>query len=87
MFEDTMIEEPFEELAFRASNGIEVALLWKKEENEVSVAVNDASTGDAFEIPVGAHSALDVFHHPYAYAAFTGVDYVVRDLQRDAVAA
>jgi hypothetical protein len=34
------------------------------------VAVNDTKTGDAFELPVrDGDRALDVFRHPYAYAA------------------
>gem|GEM_PF-4427130 len=36
----------------------------------VSVAVHDTKTGEAFELPVPDGSrALDVFHHPYVYAA------------------
>ncbi|MBV8998177.1 MAG: hypothetical protein JO304_03895 [Solirubrobacterales bacterium] len=30
---------------------------------------NDTKTGDAFELPIrDGERALDVFHHPYAYA-------------------
>jgi hypothetical protein len=37
----------------------------------VSVAVNDTKTGEAFELPVlEGEPALEVFHHPYAYAAW-----------------
>jgi len=28
--------------------------------------------GDSFELIVDAHEALEVFNHPYAYAAFRG---------------
>lgn len=36
----------------------------------MTVAVTDTKTGDAFELPVReGERALDVFHHPYAYAA------------------
>jgi len=36
----------------------------------VTVAVTDTKTGEAFELPVrDGESALEVFHHPYAYAA------------------
>lgn len=34
------------------------------------VSVDDTKTGNAFELPVPyARRALDIFHHPYAYAA------------------
>jgi hypothetical protein len=58
------------ELDSRSSDGISVRLLWYPSQQRVSVAVTDTKTGDEFELPVrdGAH-ALDVFQHPYAYAA------------------
>jgi hypothetical protein len=56
------------ELDRRISDGIEVVLLWNSRTNEVSVAVEDGRTGDAFEIDVQAKDALVAFHHPYAYA-------------------
>ena len=57
------------ELDSRTSDGIHVRLLWNPDEG-VSVAVNDTKTGEAFELPVrNDQRALDVFHHPYAYAA------------------
>jgi hypothetical protein len=60
------------ELDHRASDGIYVQLLWHPVDGHVSVAVSDTKTGDAFELAVpNAHRALDVFHHPYAYAAET----------------
>jgi hypothetical protein len=52
------------------SDGIRVQLLWYPVDNHVSVAVNDAKNGEAFELEVrDGHRALDVYHHPYAYAA------------------
>jgi hypothetical protein len=37
----------------------------------VSVALHDGKTGEGFEVEVGpGERALDVFHHPFAYAAF-----------------
>ena len=77
MFEDADMQEPFEELAYRANDGIEVALLWQREDNRLVVAVCDAATGDSFEIDVASHEALDAFEHPYAYAAFSGIEYTV----------
>jgi hypothetical protein len=60
------------ELDSRTSDGIHVQLLWYPLDGHVSVAVNDTKTGAAFELEVsrGQHP-IDVFHHPYAYAATT----------------
>ena len=58
------------ELDVRASDGIEVRLLWCQDDGHVTVAVTDTKTGEAFEVPVReGERALEVFHHPYAYAA------------------
>jgi hypothetical protein len=58
------------ELDSRISDGIHVRLLWSPGDGQVSVAVNDSRTGDAFELPVpDGIRALDVFRHPYGYAA------------------
>jgi hypothetical protein len=58
------------ELDSRTSDGIEVRLLWNEHDGRVLVAVNDAKTGDAFAVEVReGDQAMDVFHHPYAYAA------------------
>ena len=63
------------ELAFRESAGLRVALLWDRQSNVSAVSVSNAATGDAFELSVDDRDALEVFHHPYAYAAQRGVDY------------
>ena len=60
------------ELDRRQSDGIDVRLLWNQTDDLVVVAVFDAKTGGAFELQAAPHRALDVFHHPYAYAASTG---------------
>jgi hypothetical protein len=58
------------ELDHRASDGIDVRLLWNVREDRLLVAVTDGRTGDAFSVDVRDDDrALDVFHHPYAYAA------------------
>ena len=41
------------------------------------VLVHDGRLGSSFELEVDASSALDAFDHPYAYAAFRGVEYTV----------
>lgn len=61
------------ELDHRVNDGLDVHLLWTPEDGRVFVAVSDARTGDAFALEVADRSrALDVFHHPYAYAGGGG---------------
>ena len=68
-FTDSITTEP-RELDSRTSDGIQVQLLWHPRENRVSVAVSDTKTREAFELEVRhGQRALDVFRHPYAYAA------------------
>lgn len=58
------------ELDSRCSDGIEVRLLWREPDGQILVAVHDRKTGELFELLVrDGDRALDVFHHPYAYAA------------------
>lgn len=62
------------ELDSRCSDGIEVRLLWRERDGQVLVEVNDTKTGEVFELPVrDGDRALDVFRHPYAYAARRGL--------------
>jgi hypothetical protein len=58
------------ELHSRTNDGVDVRLLWCQDSGRVFVAVNDHKSGDAFsvEVPAGER-ALNVFDHPYAYAA------------------
>ncbi len=65
---------PCRELDSRASGGIHVRLLWHPRDGHVSVAVDDITTGESFVLPVrDGERALDVFCHPYAYAASRGL--------------
>ncbi len=58
------------ELDHRSTDGLEVTLQWHAGTNDVSVAVLDTKSGEEFELVVGdGEDALDVFDHPYAYAA------------------
>jgi len=58
------------ELDSRISDGIEVRLLWHPVDDRTSVAVHDTTTGEMFELKVAdGQRAIDVFRHPYAYAA------------------
>jgi hypothetical protein len=72
-------------LAKRENAGIQVTLLWAKDTNAPAVLVRDNGTEDQFELSVepGAN-ALDVFEHPYAYAAWRGVDCRLVDPRRAA---
>lgn len=60
------------ELDYRRTNGIDVTLVWDPTNDQLFVTVED-DAGDSFELAVDPHEALDVFRHPYAYAAFRGV--------------
>lgn len=64
------------ELHSRQNDGILVRLLWCEDNGRVFVAVNDHKTGEAFsvEVPSGER-ALQVFQHPYSYAAWPGAMY------------
>lgn len=72
-------------LAGRKNAGIQVTLLWAEDTNAVAVLVRDTGTDDQFELSVepGAN-ALDIFEHPYAYAAWRGVDYRLGELRHAA---
>jgi hypothetical protein len=59
----------FRELAHRRNDGLDVRLLWDPSTDSVCVSLRDSRTGAGFEVPVGpGQRALDVFHHPFAYA-------------------
>jgi hypothetical protein len=61
------------ELDQRTNDGIDVHLLWSPDDDRLFVAVSDSRTGDTFTLAVADRSrALDVFHHPYAYAGGSG---------------
>jgi hypothetical protein len=63
------------ELAHRITDGIEVSMLWHPGADRVSVCGVDAKSDESFEIDVRADERpLDVFHHPYAYAALRGTE-------------
>jgi hypothetical protein len=57
------------ELAHRESGGTRIALLWCREDATLVVSVVGVGADDSFELPAAESSALDVFYHPYAYAA------------------
>jgi hypothetical protein len=71
MYTQENSQPPLRELDRRESNGIIVTLLWNASAEQVSVAVEDVLSGDAFTFEVPGSEALAAFHHPYAYAPAT----------------
>jgi hypothetical protein len=69
--EDCVMEK---ELAQRETDGIAVSLLWDTVTDRLTVSVQDWRTGEAFDLTAQAHEAMDVFHHPFAYATRAGVE-------------
>jgi hypothetical protein len=68
---------PMRELQTRVNDGIHVSLLWCEGDGRVWVEVTDTKAGLAFSLPVrDDERPLDVFHHPYAYAASHSIDTV-----------
>jgi hypothetical protein len=61
------------ELAQRENDGVAVTLLWHRLTGRLTVTVDDRRTGEAFEVDAQPPHAMDVFHHPYAYAARRGL--------------
>lgn len=69
------------ELSSRSGDGVDVALLWQRCDNTAFVAVSDHRTGEKFVLDVQENdNALDMFHHPYAYAAHRRIEHL-HDLQ------
>ena len=57
------------ELDARASDGVEVRLLWHSSCDRLAVEVTDSRRDERFLLAVRADDALDAFNHPFAYAA------------------
>ncbi len=72
-------------LASRTSAGILVVLLWAADTNSTAVVVHDDRTGDGFELLVDADlNPMNVYEHPYAHAAWRGIDFQTADLRQSA---
>ena len=73
---DKDFREGISELSSRSENGVYVALLWRQRDNTAIVVVVDHHNDDAFLLDVRENdNALDMFHHPYAYAAHRRIDH------------
>ena len=68
----TMRQTERKELAARESNGVHVSLVWNMADDTLAVRVQDDRNDSGFELAVGDAPPLDVFHHPFAYAAHRG---------------
>jgi hypothetical protein len=72
-------------LASRENAGIHVSLLWDPDAHAVAVLVRDAGTDDQFELVVEPEAnPIDLYEHPYAYAAWRGIDYSTAGLPQAA---
>ena len=81
----TETDTPRVVLASRRSAGILVLLLWASDTNSAAVVVHDDRTDDGFELPVDADlNPMNVYEHPYAHAAWRGIDYRTADLRQSA---
>ena len=84
----TAITTDTRELDHRAADGVEVTLLWHAGGDFLSVLVSDGKIGETFELVLeDDDSPLDVFHHPYAYAAHRGLEVGVPAREDELVAA
>lgn len=73
--QDPAVEVPVE-LAHRAADGIGILLLWDQGEGRLRVVIDDLRTSESFELSASnGRQALDLFYHPFAYAAARGIAY------------
>lgn len=56
------------DLATRKNGGIEVALIWNREDQTLVVFAHDRHTDEEVAIPVTGDEATEVYRHPFAYA-------------------
>lgn len=56
------------DLATRSGGGIEVALIWDRDEKTLVVFAHDVMTSEEVTIAVSGEEATEVYRHPFAYA-------------------
>jgi hypothetical protein len=79
--------DTFRELDHRVHDRIDVRLLWRARDDRAIVVVADEKTGERFSVEVrDDERALDVFRHPFAYAAWHGVVPATGSTSRSRVA-
>jgi hypothetical protein len=59
--------DDWRELASRAGDGLEIALLWSKSTKRVRLTVLDERLDESFDVEVDGADALTAFQHPCAY--------------------
>jgi hypothetical protein len=64
-----MHEPAVVDLADRHSNDLDVVLLWARRSHRLWVEVTHRKSGRTARIDAAPDNALDVFHHPFAYAS------------------
>ena len=70
----TSAPERTHELHSRFVDGIHVRLMWRRHDDGLFVAVTDSKEHVEFCVEVrDREQALEVFHHPFAFAAHYGV--------------
>ena len=68
-------EEQIVELDERDSNGIRVTLVWNRTTDTLSVLVRDERSAQSFALEIeNGDDAHDIYNHPFASAAFRGLD-------------
>jgi hypothetical protein len=66
----TDVLSSIQELAARTCDGLHVRLLWSVVESRAWVSVIDVKRDETVSVPIhDSENPLDVFHHPFAYAA------------------
>jgi hypothetical protein len=65
----TPIRNRIRELAERNSNGTRIRLYWRQGTRELWVEIWERELDVTIEIPADPALALEIFHHPYAYAS------------------
>ena len=63
------------ELARRAGDGLEIALMWSQSADSVKVTVLDEKLGESFDLDIAGADALSAFYHPFAYASGRGLGF------------
>jgi len=64
-----MTQTDITELAQRRNDGLEITLVWARDDDSVHITVLNERTGRTVAFPVDRTKALDAFYHPFAYAA------------------
>ena len=66
----TDVLSSIQELAARTVDGLHVRLLWSAVERQAWVSLIDVKRDETVSVPVRENqNALEVFRHPFAYAA------------------